>query len=115
MRIPLQTITELCDGDLTAFYQDKINDMLYFEWWALRLLRVSLSQYEGECVCVRKRERDERWKGREGQGARDEGREDDGMIIYLRCDPSNVLAFSSIREPHLASSIFTALALCTVM
>ena len=79
-----------------------------------------------ECVCVcvrvrgarereRDRERDERWKEREGQGAKDEGREDDGMIIYLRCDPSNVLAFSSIREPHLVSSISTALALCTVM
>ena len=40
VRTPLQTITELCAGDLTAFYQDKINDMLYFEWWALWLLRV---------------------------------------------------------------------------
>ena len=37
---PLQTITELCCGDLKAFYLDKIEKMQYSEIDALRLLRV---------------------------------------------------------------------------
>ena len=39
-RQPLQTITELCCGDLKAFYLDKIEAMKYSEWQALRLLKV---------------------------------------------------------------------------
>ena len=40
---PLQMITELCCGDLKAFYSDKIEGFQYSEFDALRLLRVSLS------------------------------------------------------------------------
>ena len=39
---PLQTITELCCGDLKAFYLNKIAELRYSEMDALRLLRVSL-------------------------------------------------------------------------
>ena len=41
IRKPLQTITELCRGDLKDFYLDKIDGMKYTELEALRLLRVS--------------------------------------------------------------------------
>ena len=37
---PLQTITELCLGDLKDFYKDKIEGLLYSEFRALVLLRV---------------------------------------------------------------------------
>lgn len=40
--MPLQTITELCLGDLKAFYKDKIEALQYNELDALRLLRVGL-------------------------------------------------------------------------
>ena len=40
VRNPLQTITELCCGDLKAFYSNKIEDLQYNEMKALRLLRV---------------------------------------------------------------------------
>ena len=40
---PLQTITELCLGDLKDFYNDKIDGLLYSEFRALVLLRVSSS------------------------------------------------------------------------
>ena len=39
-RTPLQTITELCCGDLRAFYLDKIDEYPYDELTALRLLKV---------------------------------------------------------------------------
>ncbi len=39
-RSPLQTMTELCLGDLKAFYNDKIDELLYCELEALRLLKV---------------------------------------------------------------------------
>ena len=42
VRTPLQMITELCYGDLRAFYSDKIEDLQYSEFDALRLLRVGL-------------------------------------------------------------------------
>ena len=38
---PLQTITELCLGDLKDFYKDKIEGLHYSEFRALMLLRVS--------------------------------------------------------------------------
>jgi len=44
IRAPLQTITELCCGDLTAFYQDKIGVLQYDERQALRLLKVGLCE-----------------------------------------------------------------------
>ena len=40
VRNPLQTITELCCGDLKTFYSNKIEDLQYNEMKALRLLRV---------------------------------------------------------------------------
>ena len=40
VRDPLQTITELCCGDLKAFYSNKIEALQYSEMEALRLLRV---------------------------------------------------------------------------
>ena len=39
---PLQMITELCCGDLKAFYLDEIEALQYSEFEALRLLRVGL-------------------------------------------------------------------------
>ena len=39
-RAPLQTMTELCRGDLIAFYKNKIDGMEYSELEALRLLKV---------------------------------------------------------------------------
>ena len=42
IRNPLQTITELCQGDLIMFYKNKIEGMEYREREALRLLRVGL-------------------------------------------------------------------------
>ena len=41
-REPLQTMTELCRGDLVAFYKDKIEELPYSESEALRLLQVGL-------------------------------------------------------------------------
>ena len=43
VRNPLQMITELCRGDLTAFYQSKIEGCEYTEVEALRLLKVGLA------------------------------------------------------------------------
>ncbi len=40
IRQPLQTISELCCGDLKAFYSNKIEQIQYSEMEALRLLRV---------------------------------------------------------------------------
>ena len=40
VRQPLQTITELCCGDLNAFYLNKIEQLQYSEMETLRLLRV---------------------------------------------------------------------------
>ena len=37
---PLQTITELCKGDLKAYYKDRIDDFAYTEMRTLQLLRV---------------------------------------------------------------------------
>ena len=42
VREPLQTISELCCGDLKAFYLDKIEVLKYTELQALRLLKVGL-------------------------------------------------------------------------
>ena len=42
VRAPLQTITELCRGDLCAFYNDKIEAVPYSERHALRFLKVGL-------------------------------------------------------------------------
>ena len=39
---PLQTIMELCYGDIKAFYSDKIEELQYSEMEALRILRVGL-------------------------------------------------------------------------
>ena len=39
VRQPLQIISELCYGDLTAFYKDGIAELQYDEWEALRLLK----------------------------------------------------------------------------
>ena len=43
VRNPLQTITELCCGDLKAFYSNKIEELQYSEMVALRLLRVGVN------------------------------------------------------------------------
>ena len=43
VREPLQIITELCRGDLEAFYKEKIELVPYSEWDALRLLRVGFA------------------------------------------------------------------------
>ena len=43
VRNPLQTITELCCGDLKAFYSNKIEELQYREMVALRLLRVGVN------------------------------------------------------------------------
>ena len=40
IRNPLQTITELCFGDLRAFYENKVEVLQYSELEALRLLKV---------------------------------------------------------------------------
>ena len=40
VRKPLQTITELCSGDLKAFYKDGLETLQYTELDALRLLKV---------------------------------------------------------------------------
>ena len=42
-RNPLMMITELCYGDLKAFYNDKVEELQYTEWHALRLLRVGFA------------------------------------------------------------------------
>ena len=44
-REPLQTIMELCCGDLTDFYQNKIESLPYSEREVLRLLRVSFERW----------------------------------------------------------------------
>ena len=43
VREPLQIITELCRGDLEAFYKEKIELVPYSEWDAFRLLRVGFA------------------------------------------------------------------------
>ena len=43
VRSPLQTITELCRGDLKAFYNDKLDGIQFSEATALRLLWESAS------------------------------------------------------------------------
>ena len=45
VRAPLQTITELCRGDLKAFYNDKIDGLPYSEMKSLQLLKVGLCCY----------------------------------------------------------------------
>ena len=44
VRQPLQTITELCLGDLKDFYKDEIEGLQYSEFRALMLLRVGCSR-----------------------------------------------------------------------
>ena len=48
VRQPLQTITELCLGDLKDFYNDKIEGLHYSEVRALMLLRVRFCSYRCE-------------------------------------------------------------------
>ena len=53
VRNPLQTITELCCGDLKDFYQDKIEGVKYTESEALRLLKVGfLGGLHRRCYCL---------------------------------------------------------------
>ena len=48
---PLQTITELCRGDLQAFYKDKIEGFTYSEARALDLLRASIYLFVPSLLC----------------------------------------------------------------
>ena len=53
VRTPLQAISELCSGDLTAFYEDKIKDFAWTESQALRLLKVGRFSFAAPCRAER--------------------------------------------------------------
>ena len=51
VRNPLQTITELCKGDLKDLYKDKIEGFPYTEMRALRLLMVGRWSMDALILC----------------------------------------------------------------